>query len=176
MGHLKVTISSLNSPHNPSFTGDNLGCKTRVLSGGGRMLYCDYFLHAEASERPGTFMDSFNPIRPISFNELKFCYVSIYCCEWVVIPFPIEVHKQDPFLTQNTHSMTLPAKSCFLNFLLPTDLTELPLKIRFRVRMVSLCFITCDNGDRHFQLQTALCVSINNLATHYTSVLECPSS
>lgn len=72
--------------------------------------------------------------------------------------------------------MTLPAKSCFLNFLLPTDLTELPLKIRFRVRMVSLCFITCDNGDRHFQLQTALCVSINNLATHYTSVLECPSS
>jgi hypothetical protein len=54
-------------------------------------------------------------------------------------------------------------------------LTELPLTLRFRVRMVSSCLITSDNGDSHFQLQIGLCVSINKLATHYTSVLEYPS-
>jgi len=70
----------------------------------------------------------------------------------------------------------LSAESYFLNFLLYTDHTELPLKTRFSVRIVSLCLITCDNDDSRYQLQTALCISIINLAARYTSVLEYPSS
>ena len=73
-----------------------------------------------------------------------------------MVTFSIKLHKQDPFLAQNKYTKTLSAESYFLNFLLYIDGTELPLQTRFRVRMVSLCIITCDNGDSHFQLQTAL--------------------
>ena len=91
-----------------------------------------------------------------------------------MVAFSITLHK-DRFLAQ-TNISRLSAESYFLNFLLYTDLTELPLKTRFRVRIVSLCLITCDNGDGRYQLQTALCISIINLAAHYTSLLEYPSS
>lgn len=132
----------------------------------------DHLMHAEASK--GLVLLWMHSVQ-LGWSLFQFSYISVYW--WVSCGyFSIKLHKQDPFLAQNKYTKTLSAESYFLNFLLYIDGTELPLQTRFRVRMVSLCIITCDNGDSHFQLQTALWISIHNLATHYTSFLENPSS
>jgi len=117
---------------------DNLAWKTRVWPGGGRMLNGGHLMHAEASK--GLALSWLHSIQ-VGWSLFQFSYILVYWCEWVVVAFSIKLHK-DPFLTQNKHSKTLSAESYFLNFLLYTDLTELPLKTRFRVRFVPLCLIT----------------------------------
>lgn len=82
---------------------------------------------------------------------------------------------QGPFLTQNKHSKTLSAESYFFNFLLYTDLTELPLKTRFTVRFVLMPYhpMMMVTVIISFRL---LCISVINLTAHYTSVLKYLSS
>lgn len=57
-----------------------------------------------------------------------------------------------------------------------SELPALHLRVDLGPELCPYAFITCDNGDTHYQLQTALCISIINLAAHYTSVLDYPSS